>query len=988
MTSIEDFRFGPFLLDRANQTVRRGQTEIRLAPRAFAVLLHLVEHAGQLVTKIELFDAVWQGTAVGDAALTFSIGEVRRALGDEAKAARYVETIHRRGYRFIADVQVVSPSATAHLDAAANARAGMAALVGREREIERLGQIYARAAEGNRQITLVAGEPGIGKTTLVDSFLERLQTPEADIRVTIGRGQCIEHYGAGEPYLPMLEALTRLCRDPRHQELKSSIASYAPSWLLQMPSVTTTDELIEAKQRSQDAGADRMLREMLDALEAVACERPLVLVLEDLHWSDHATVELLAALVRRREPAQLMIVGTYRPVDVILAEHPLRDLHRDLLGRGQLEEILLDFLDVADVERYLHGRFPNRDVAALRRSAETIHRHTEGNPLFMACMIDHLEESEESHPIDVLVSSADALPVPTTLAQMLDRRIEMLDATDRQLVEVASIIGRVFSTAALAPVLGLRRDEVEQRCEGLARHRQLLERSGELRLPDGAVGSSYAFTHVLYQHVLNERLAPGARAELHRRIAEQLEQLHAGDPALPASELAVHYEAAGDVERALGHRVRAAQQSLERNAHWEAAEHLASAIENLQRLPANEQRRVDELLLTLQLGVSLVSGKGYASSECLAAFARGDELIEQTGERDHLHLLLPAYWTVNLTRGQYAAADKITLRHLALANESDDAIALRWAHFGRCQVCLYTGRFAAALEHAKQILADATPSAGPLAEILQAAPIDPIGATLADFAALQWYLGCPTRARETSAAALDRIGEEATPLTTAYVLSGCGFLARLDGRVDEVLRLGTRLTELAIDYRLNHYRGAGDVLSGWARAHSGEPDAGCARVRDGIERQRAAEAQILLTHYAAMLADCHVQAGRYDDALAAVDEALSLVADGGERYHESELHRMRGEITLVADRGSATARATALEAFDCALQVATEQGALGWQLRAAIERARLLSDMGRSAEAIADLTPIVAASAAVDAGPGVARGRAVLRELKNGADSC
>ncbi len=308
-----------------------------MRPKTFAVLSYLVRQAGRLVLKDEMFATVWPGITGGDTALAMCIREVRHVLGDDPHQPRFIETVHRRGYRFIAPIAAsAAPVSSAKFQVSSSdaqhpaLRTQHSVLVGRDGELAQLHNLFAKALTGQRQLVFVTGEAGIGKTALVETFLQSL-----DARVWIGHGQCVEHYGTGEPYLPVLEALGRLCRTIDGEEVIERLRQYAPSWLVQLSALVSNAEL-EALQR-QVAGAtrERRLRELAEALEALTAEQPVVLVLEDLQWSDSSTVELLAMLARRREPARLVVVGMYRAAELIVTDHPLRTIKQELVMHGQ-----------------------------------------------------------------------------------------------------------------------------------------------------------------------------------------------------------------------------------------------------------------------------------------------------------------------------------------------------------------------------------------------------------------------------------------------------------------------------------------------------------------------------------------------------------------------------------------------------------------------------------------------------------------------------
>jgi DNA-binding winged helix-turn-helix (wHTH) protein len=237
MAAGERFAFGSFRFDGRTGQLWRGHAEVKLTPRAAAVLNMLAERAPELVTKQELFDRVWERLAVGDDALTSCIQELRGALGDDARRPRMIETRHRRGYRLMAPVSLVIEGLAAA--AAMSARPEPTRLVGRDAELAALARAFEEARAGRRQVVLVSGEPGIGKSALSDAFLDELRAART---ARIAHGQCLDHHGVGEPYLPLIEAVTRLARGPDGTIVKEILSTEAPSWLAQMPSLWTRGE--------------------------------------------------------------------------------------------------------------------------------------------------------------------------------------------------------------------------------------------------------------------------------------------------------------------------------------------------------------------------------------------------------------------------------------------------------------------------------------------------------------------------------------------------------------------------------------------------------------------------------------------------------------------------------------------------------------------------------------------------------------------------
>src|SRR5262249_32053661 len=350
-------------------------------------------------------------------------------------------------------------------------------LVGRETELAQLHRWLDKAAHGERQVVFITGEPGIGKTTLVEGFLQSLEsestrqpaesTPHPgspdpshqprDARPWIGRGQCIEHYGVGEPYMPILEALGRLCREVEGTEVLALLRQHAPTWLVQMPAVLSAAELEELQRRTTGGTRERMLRELAEALGALTAARTLILWIEDLHWSDYSTFAVLSVLARRHEAARLLILGTYRPAEVLMREHPLHGLTRELQLHGLCQELALDFLSEAMVAEYLHQRFKVAVTShsPFHRLARVVHQRTDGSPLFMVTVVNELIArsvvTQTQGGWELRSEGADpTFGTPVNLRQWIEQQIGQVGAAARTVLETASVVGADFSTAEVA----------------------------------------------------------------------------------------------------------------------------------------------------------------------------------------------------------------------------------------------------------------------------------------------------------------------------------------------------------------------------------------------------------------------------------------------------------------------------------------------------------------------------------------------------------
>jgi predicted ATPase len=649
---------------------------------------------------------VWQAAIVSDAALSSCIRDLRKALGDSSGAPRYIQTVHRRGFRFIGPVpdptavaSPVGPPAPAGESPARFSPSAAAPLVGRKAELTRLHARLAKALAGRRQVVFVTGEAGIGKTALVETFLAQVADTNA---LRIGFGQCVEQYGAGEAYLPVLEALGRLGRAAGGEPLVQTLKQHAPTWLEQLPGLLSDREVEAVRSRARGATRDRMLRELAEALDALTRDVPLVLLLEDLHWSDSATIDLLGMLARRREPSRLLVLGTYRPADVAPDRaHPLRWVKDELHLHGYCDEIPLPFLSATGVDEYLSRRFPAHELPA--ELAPVLHRNTEGNPLFLVSTIDDLIGQGQLREVDgqwrLAGPAGDiAARAPEPLWRLVEKQVERLTADEQAVLVAASVAGAEFS-AAVVGAAGIDPQQGELRCEALARRGQLLRRLGVAEWPDGTVAGRYAFIHALHQQVLYGRLSTGERVERHRRTAECLERGHGERAGEIASELAVHFEHGRDLERAARYRRLAGEHALRRHAYREATDHATRGLESLRALPESRERTQQELGLQVLRGAALTATEGYGAPEVARTYARAWELCTQVGETPQILPVLRGVGRFYVIRGELSTARDVGMHLLTMAEATQDAALRLAAHNALGVVSFYAGDLEPALQH-------------------------------------------------------------------------------------------------------------------------------------------------------------------------------------------------------------------------------------------------------------------------------------------------
>jgi predicted ATPase len=574
------------------------------------------------VTKAELLDAIWPGIAVSDVVPTVCVQELRKVLGDPVGTPRFIETVPRRGYRFIAPVTTAQTESSKPKTGNGSSFAKVQTpelsatdlflstpLIGREAELAKLHGFFDKTIGGKRQVIFISGEVGIGKTAIVETFLKQLrseQGPGAQVgEVWIGRGQCIEHHGEGEDFLPILDALRQLCRAPRHGQLIELLNRYAPTWLLQMPVPIEAVELEAARRRTHGLVHERMLWEIAETLEEIACEHPLVLWLEDLHWSDASTLALLSFLARRQEPARLLVIGTYRPVEVTSKEHPLPTLKQELRLHHYCEEIHLPLLSEDHVAEYLAMRFPEGtyDDISLQRLAHVVHQRTDGNPLFLVSVTDHISEARKDRQTPLSVATLDEMMqmTPESLLEMIEQQIARLTVEEQRVLEAASVVGVEFTAIAIAAGLEMDIVRVEEVCGELARREQFLELQGTSEWPDGSMSARFRFRHALCREVVYRRVTGARRVRLHRRIGEREESAYSDRAGEIALRLAMHFERGRDFQRAVKYLRQAAETAWRCGDYQEAERLFTKGLELLQTWPSGEERFEQELELRAEM---------------------------------------------------------------------------------------------------------------------------------------------------------------------------------------------------------------------------------------------------------------------------------------------------------------------------------------------------------------------------------------------------
>ena len=798
------------------------------------------------------------------------------------------------------------------------------------------------------QLVFISGEPGIGKTTLVEAFLKTLLL---GFGVIAAIGLCIEQFGTGEAYLPVLDLLERMCNSPGSDTIVECLRQCAPSWLASLPMIVSPAERTELVRHSLGTTPERRMRELTIFLDTVSKQQTVVLVLEDLHWIDPSTLTLISFLARRREPARLMVIGTYREAEVEGSNHPLKNIKGELQLHHHCTQLRLKLLDQHAVGEYLASRFETDAIP--KPVLSTVYRRSEGNPLFMVNVTDYLlgrEAIVRDNGSVKLVERSELESVPETIRDLIERQVDVLSQEDQELLETASVAGTTFSVAAIARVLNKPREEVEDYYRHLAERGHYLQYAGSRRRPDGHGSPRYTFIHVLYQHVIYDRVDAARRRRLHRVIGERTEAAYSGVTDLVAAELALHFERGGDNERAVKYTLQAAQKSFSVCAYVETIDYARRALALAVTQPHSAQRSEIELNLQLLIAVATCASKGYAAEETGHAFALAIESSRHVNDDTLLFQSLAGIWSFYLLRGELRTALNRARELLALAQQTQNQVFLLNAHMAMALSLFYQGRFQPAHEHLQQAL--------PHYDLeyhrstISLFGWDPgVLAYCYDAQAL-WFLGFPERAEVAAADAIALVKKLSSPFNEAlcFAILGTYYAYRRDAT--RALAMAEAALKIADDRGFQHWVALGSVNKGWSLCRLGQANQGLPILLDGMKMWKDMGAEMAVPSFQGLLAEVYQTAGKIGEALAAVEEGLAIAARNNDRHYDAELHRLEGELLLkkskrIPNNNSKEAKTCFLRA----IHIPRKQRARSLELRAVMALARFWRTMGKKKEA-------------------------------------
>jgi DNA-binding SARP family transcriptional activator len=876
--------------------------------------------------------------------------------------------------------------------------------VARERELAQLGGFLDLALAGKGRVAFVTGEAGSGKTALVQEFAWRAQAARSSL--IVATGNCNAHTGVGDPYLPFREILGLLTGDvearwvagaihPEHaRRLWKMVPHAAQALVEQGPDLLETfipgtallgravsygdraaawlaplQELVERKATALGASSPQqrdLFEQYSRLLQALARQKPLLLVLDDLQWADSGSINLLFHLGRQLTGHRILIVGAYRPEDVAWGRggerHPLEPV---------VNEFQRDFGDIAVsadradtrgfVEAFLDSE-PNRLGAEFR---DMLYRQTLGHPLFTVELLRGMQERgdliQDKVGRWVEAPTLDWETLPPRVVGVIAERVGRLPQAMQETLRAASVEGEVFTAEVVARVQAADESEIIRRLSGeLSRQHRLvaaqsLQRVGSQRL------SRYRFRHFLFQKYLYNHLDPVERGHLHGVIGNLLEALYrqrvAAGYALElgaqfppvvegAVELARHFETAGVLDKAAEYRLHAGIRAHLLSANQEAVGNFHQGLDLLETLPDSPKRAEHELTLREALAHALKSVRASTDPEVVRLHARIQELSARV-DKVPLLLLNGALWLLHffhLSRAEYKKAVEVGNQILALAPRAADPLFIATAHWALGWVLPYLGEFAAARAHLQHMI-----------EFCERQPQGPLwyidrqswAMTLAYQSWVLWFLGYPDQALARSKAATDLAKELNLAWTTASTAGIAGAALHLFRRESQAAQEHEELLmRVSADAGLDVWRSEGMCYRGWRQVLAGQVVEGIAQLRQGLAAMHTVGTAQHRTSFLAAQAEGYGKASQLDRGLKVLEEAFILAEKTGERYYEAELYRVKGDLLLMQGH-----EAEAAASFRQAIEVARQQRAKSWELRATMSLCRLLQEQGKRQEA-------------------------------------
>jgi tetratricopeptide (TPR) repeat protein/predicted Ser/Thr protein kinase len=801
--------------------------------------------------------------------------------------------------------------------------------VGRDSEREELLGAFQTAAEGTWTLLCVAGEPGLGKTTLVEDFLASVAATNRT--AWIARGHCSERLSGTDALLPWLESLESLIRGDGGDHAARLMRRFAPTWYLQVAPALgeATIEVLSTDLKS--ASPERVKRELHAFLEELCRVRPVILFFDDVHWSDVSTCELLGYVASKGQNLPMLVLSTYRPSTLVASKHAFLQLRLQLESKGCCRELPLCFLTRTDLERYAALMFGEHEFPL--EFFDAIYAKTEGNPLFMSGMLRFLRDRRSVVQQDgkwILAQPPEEIvrEIPASLRSMIQLKVDALPEADRHLLMAAAVQGVEFDSAVLSRVLSRDPIEVEERLQTIETTSDFVRLVAEQEMPDRTLSVRYRFVHVFYQNAMHASLTPSRRAALSRNIAHTLLAFHGDRVRALSGELALLFDTARDFPQAAKFYLQAARNAARVFAYPEAVLLANSGLRALQSVPDTPERAQLELPLSVTLGMSLMATTGYGAPEVIKTHIRSRDLCLKLNDRRRLFPVLWGLWSSYLIGGQHRHAVEIAQEMLAAAAGANDPVVMIEALHAMGSTLSYMGRLTEAREYLERIPALYDPDNHVFYATVYL--LDPIVSALSMLARCQVLLGDIDMALERAEES-ERIAQKlAHPPSMAYATFFVSWVCFRRGEYVRARQAADAALKISVEHGLPQIREWSRIIRGAALCQQGDPSQGVADLTRSLAAQAAMHSRLERAYCVALLAQGIAMQGGFDEAMSRIGDALQLVAESEERAYEPEIHRLKAEILLAqAASDGMTDMASAAGAFsDSSAQLRAAEEAL------------------------------------------------------------
>jgi TOMM system kinase/cyclase fusion protein len=853
-------------------------------------------------------------------------------------ACQSLGTYLLKGFAQPLEVYQVLSESTARSRLEATGGTGLTPLVGREQDVGLLLERWAQVKEGLGQVVLLSGEAGIGKSRLVQVLTEQVA---AEPQAWLTPCQCSPYYQNTALY-PVIDLLERVVLRFEREEsspqklhkLEGFLVQYGLPLAEAVPlfasllSLPLTADYVPLTV-SPEPQKQQTLHALLTILRRIAAQQPVLFVMEDLHWVDPTTLELLTLLVDQGPTTRILALFTYRP-----------DFNPPWTGRSHLTQVTLPRLprrQAAEMtSRVAHGHALPPEIV------EQIVAKTDGVPLFVEELTKMLLESGLLHEREERYELTGPLPplaIPATLHDSLMARLDRL-ATVKALAQLGATLGREFTYDLLQAVAPWDEETLRRGLQQLVAAEFLYQQG----LPPQA---TYRFKHALIQDAAYQSLLRSTRQQHHLYIAQVLEARFPEVCETQPELLAHHYTEAGQSAQAIPYWQRAGQRAIQRSANLEAVAHLTKGLELLATLPDTPDRIQHELDMLTMLGPVLTNTSGPGSPAVEQVYARARDLCQQAGEPRQLFTVLWGLWYFFNTRAELQKAEELGKQLLTLAQQVQDRTLLLEAHHALWPTLFFLGELAAARGHLEQGMALYDLQDHRSHAFLYGGH-DPGSCCQSYTGWTLWALGYPEQALKASDRALTLAQELAHPASLAATLSYAAVLHQFRREREAVQQTAEALIALATEQGDAERLARGGILRGWALFAQGQGTEGMVQMRQGLAALQATGGEVRRQLFLPLLAEAYGGIGQSEEGLNVLAEALSAVEKTRGRFYEAELYRLRGELLLAR---SAEHHTEAETCFRQSLNIARRQQAKSWELRAGLSLSRLWQQQGKGDEA-------------------------------------